>query len=394
MRLIVSVFCLFVLSNGISFSQEKEIGELIKLDSVPLFTSTKYFNYFFADNYTEDSLLVLSYPLLDLSVLSKEGRYIGQITQKGAGPGLLGTSTFVDVFVGDSGDIYVLRQDNAYALHIYSYKGEFKGKVNLFSHLPDSFSPTYYSNFHVIEDDANDNLSLVLSIGSTREHLYSKKFYQSNYGIAEFLIDAELLKVKSVKKHIPYRNDLEIKSALNKGKLNWSYPYKMFSFENEHFYVISNYSRSIKIYDRGFNLIKDLKINSLPKLKRFFSASFKDVPTQVFADRNKMQQRLQFENVAPWNIQVVGYKALIQLQEPQELNRHRVLSLEEQQNGEVISYENLLILIDLQTGKEKSYRLDKKYQGRVRLIDNQHFLIQGMPDESVEEIYIYKFKFR
>lgn len=392
-RITIVALFLFILVQNNTEAQELANKNLALVDSIPLFTPTKYFNYFFADKYQSDSLLVSNYPQLSLSVLSTKGKYLGQITQKGDGPGYLETSTFIDVRADNNGDIFVLRQDNSYTLYLFNSKGGYKGKVNLFPHLPEYFVPVYFSTFEVITNKSGNEFRLIMSLGSTIDNPYSEKFYEKNKGIGEFIIDADSLKVKNVKTHLPYNEDQELSDFIRSGKISWYTPYPFFDYHNDMFYTISNYSKFLKIYDDDFNLLKSLEIKSLPKLRNNYEMSLNEKFSKLeFSERDKRQQKLNYENVNPWNIQVNGNLALIQMNEPKEKGRHRVLSIQEQQRGEYTAPNKFIVIKNLSTNEEKSFKLDKKYQGRIQLIDNNEILIQGYPDPNVEEIYLYRFK--
>ena len=92
-------FCfivIFACENGTKNKQKIEqvdikYGQRLELlDSIALFDDTHYFNFTNTDGYHKDTILAFSYPLLDLSFVSTEGRFLSKITQKGEGPGLLG----------------------------------------------------------------------------------------------------------------------------------------------------------------------------------------------------------------------------------------------------------------------------------------------------------------
>lgn len=372
-------------------AQKSTSERLQKVDSIPLFSDIHYHSYFFSDKYTSDTILGVNYPELKLNAISKEGKFLGEITRKGSGLGLLETSTFIDVSTGDSGDIYVLRQDNAYSVFVYDYKGSFKKKVNLFSAEANYFSPIYYSNFKVIEESDKNQIRLFLSAGSTVNNRFTKKFYENNAGLLEFVLD-DSYTILTSKEHLPYLERAEIQQALSEGSVSWNYPYPMFDYSDDKFYVIYSFSKYLYEYNKSFQLLRKVKIQSLPELRNSFSTRF-TTRRNKFEEQRIIDLRLQYENVNPWNIQVKGRKALIQLFEPKESGRYPILSLEEVQRGEATFVNSIVIIKDLDSGQEKSYVLGKAYLGRARLINETEFLIQGMPDVNVEEIYLYKFRF-
>ncbi|MFT4735649.1 MAG: hypothetical protein ACI9K1_002613 [Arcticibacterium sp.] len=387
---IISIFC--ILGTHL-YAQESGIKRLQKVDSIPLFSDLHYYSFFFSEKYDSDTILGVNYPLLNLDVLSKKGKYLGEITRRGAGLGLLGTSTFIDISTGDSGDIYVLRQDNAYSVYVYDYKGMFKKQVRLFLAEPDYSSPIFYSNFKVLEEPENNQLRFFLSVASSIESRFSKKYYRDNSGILEFILDSDSFTIQETKKHLPYLENAEILQAISENEISWNYPYPNFDFSDNHFYVIYSFSKFLFQYDKSFQLVRKSQIQSLPELSKSYSIGFTTGPKE-FEKQRVIDARLQFENVNAWNIQVRGKKALIQLFEPKEFGKYPILSSEQAKNFETINLNSIIIVKDLVSGKEDIYRLDKAFQGRVRLISETEFLVQGIPDPSVEEIYLYKFKLK
>ena len=394
-------FCFIVIlacENGAKNKQKSEQvnikyeQKLELLDSIALFDDTHYFNFTNTDGYHKDTLLAFSYPRLDLSFVSTEGRFLSKITQKGEGPGLLGSSQFIAVCWGKSGDIYVLRQDNSYMIYVFQSNGNYKGRVELFNELPDSF-PILLSGFYV--QDAPETFTATMSIGSTVYPRYSKKHYKNDYQIAQFKVDKKTLKVLDKSQKLLFAEESEIAEALKQGNFNWYEDKAIFTFDNGRFYKAARYSRQVKIYDRAFNFIKSVDFETLPRLKKGFSTSLDpDMGGNYFSATLPMERKLEHENVSIFNVQALGDIVLVQLKEPQEAGTYPVFTAEEFQEGKgYIEYDNIVIIKNLKTGNENQYRLPKRFHGKINLIDANHLLVKGEPSPDIEENYLYKFKF-
>ena len=394
-------FCFIAIlscENGTKNKQKSEqvnikYGQKLELlDSIPLFDDTHYFNFTNTDGYHKDTILAFSYPRLDLSFVSTEGRFLSKITQKGEGPGLLGGSQFIAVCWGKSGDIYVLRQDNSYMIYVFQSNGNYKGRVELFNELPDSY-PIILSDYYV-QDDA-ETFTATMSIGSTVYARYSKKHYKNDYQIAQFKVDKKTLKVLEKKQKLLFSEEPEIAEALKQGNFNWYEDKAFFKFDNGRFYKVARYSRQVKIYDRAFNFIKSVDFETLPRLKKGFSTSLDpDMGGNYFSATLPMERKLEHENVSIFNVQALGDVVLVQLKEPQEAGTYPAFTAEEFQEGKgYIEYDNIVIIKNLKTGNENQYRLPKRFHGKINLIDTNHLLVKGEPSPDIEENYLYKFKF-
>ena len=375
---------LLSLLTSLSYAQK-----LSPVDSLPLFDDSHFFNFINTDTYDKDTILGFSYPRLDLSFLNSKGEFLSKITQKGDGPGLLGKSGFIDVSVGASGDVYVLRQDNAYAVYIYGAKGAFKKKVNLFRYFSDVFPPTFYSSFHV--QDSGSEIILTLSLGSTVHSPFSLDHYQKDHQIAQFHLAKKSFEMLRKEKKLLLASEPEIAEAIKNNQINWYRPSALFSFDNGKFYKSSMYSRQVRVYDPEFKLIESLDLEMLPKLKNSFSAPFKEKRSPDLQERTKMEHQLLYENVNIWNVQAKGDVVLVQMNEPKELGRYVPLTQKELQQGVSVVYENIVIVKNIKTKEERLFKLPIRFQGKISLLNSEYFFIQGTPSPDVEENYLYKF---
>jgi hypothetical protein len=363
------------------------------IDSIPLFDDVRYFTFINTQNYKSDTLLAFSFPKLDLSFVDTRGKFLSQITQKGEGPGLLGTSGFIDVTVGEDKNIYVISQDNSFTLFVYNRNGKYKGKVRLFTSLPEANAQIFYSSFNIINHPhEKESILLTMSIGSTQYSPYSEAFYEKGAQIAQFRINKQTLKVESVEKKVLLRNEPEIKEALSNNSFNWYRATALFDLNNGKFYKASMYSRKIDVYDLNFNKVREIELTKLPRLRNNFSSKFSPKRSADIMERTTLEQKLQYENVSIWNVQSKGDVLLVQLNEPVEAGRHKVPTLRELQSGWSASYPNLVLIKNLKTNTEKLFALDVRFQGKITLIDSEHFLIKGSPSPDVEETYLYKFR--
>ena len=333
-RILLFLGCLlFVLSKSVSAQI------YTPMDSIPLFDDLRYYTFINTQNYQTDTLLVFSYPQLDLSFINTRGKFLSKITEKGEGPSLLGNSGFIGVSVGEDKNIYVISQDNTFLLFVFDREGKFKGRVRLFDALPDGYNETFYSSFNVINDPKEKGMILLtLSIGSTLYSPYSKSFYEKGSQIAQFRINKQTLQVESVEKKVLLRNEPEIKEALSNNSINWYRATALFDLNNGKFYKASMYSRKIDVYDLYFNKVREIELTKLPRLRNNFSSKFSPKRSTDIMERTTLDQKLQYENVSIWNVQSKGDVLLVQLNEPVEAGRHKVPTLRELQSGWSASY--------------------------------------------------------
>tara|TARA_R110001592_G_scaffold29525_5_gene107039 strand:- start:2432 stop:3613 length:1182 start_codon:yes stop_codon:yes gene_type:complete len=387
-RILTSIVCLFSgFVNGVLAQNYSPI------DSLPLFDGSRYFTFVNTQNYKNDTLLAFSYPKLDLSFINGQGKFLSKITQKGEGPGLLGTAAFIDVAVGQDRDIYVMSIENTFTLFVYNPQGKYKGHVRLFNSLPGANAQAFYSSFNVVDDlQRKGYVILTMSIGSSLYSPYSEEYYEKGAQIAQFRINKQTLKVESTEKKVLLRNEPEIKEALTKNSMSWYRGTALFDFNNDKFYKATMYSRKIDVYDRSFNKIREIELTKLPRLRNNFSTRFSPKRSTDIMVRTTLDQRLQYENVSVWNVQSQGDILLVQLNQPVEAGRHKVPTLKEMQSGWSASYPSLVLIKNLKTNTEKLFSLDSRFQGKITLIDAEHFLIQGSPSPDVEETYLYKFR--
>tara|TARA_A100000171_G_C2132761_1_gene147863 strand:- start:1150 stop:2331 length:1182 start_codon:yes stop_codon:yes gene_type:complete len=363
------------------------------IDSLPLFDDSRYFTFINTQNYKNDTIMAFSYPKLDLSFINGKGKFLSKITQKGEGPGLLGTAAFIDVAIGQDRDIYVMSIDNTFTLFVYSPQGKYKGQVRLFNSLTGASAQAFYSSFNVVNDvQRKGHIILTMSIGSTMYSPFSEEFYLKGSQIAQFRINKQTLKVESTEKKVLLRNEPEIKEALTKNSMSWYRATALFDFNKDEFYKATMYSRKIDVYDRSFNKIREIELTKLPRLRNNFSIKFSPKRSTDIMARTTRDQKLQYENVSIWNVQSKGDILLVQLNQPVEAGKHKVPTFKEMQDGWSASYPSLVIVKNLKTNIEKLFSLDPRFQGKITLVDSEHFLIQGSPSPDVEETYLYKFR--
>jgi hypothetical protein len=201
------------------------------------------------------------------------------------------------------------------------------------------------------------------------------------------------LKVKSYTKQLPFKNEPEIKKALSDNLISWYEPYSIFDIEDDKMYLSSMYSNSIKIYDNKFNLLETIALKKIPTPNRPFKMPFEERQISDVNERMKREQRLQFENASIYNIDVHKNLVLIQLNKPLESGRHIFKDLNSLQNGDIIEYDNVIIMLDTNTKRESLFTLPKRFKGKANFLNENQILVTGTSGTESEDNYLYTIKF-
>lgn len=341
----------------------------VPLDTIPLSDSIHYFNYGInIERIRENKIPATQIPNLSVFMLDSTGNPLKKITQAGDAPGMLGMAQAALTDIDDNGNIFVLTVGNRYRLFMFDKEYNFIKSFNLFK-LVDEVTIFPVSNTFKVFNKNYNQLTLIMSVGSTDYWIHSVDFFQNAYSLVEFTIDLSQLEVIDYVKHLPYREIPEVQEALVDKEIWWNVNGAVYDFQDDAFYLVYPFSKQVSVYDTSFNTVDHIKFDKLEALTyQKYSERMGATPLD-FHDRVISMRRLEYENLNINYIDIKGDYLLIQFPEILRENSYTLPTKAEIGMPSLTEPKHLNAIIkNLKTGEEKFIVLPTDFY-RIHIID-------------------------
>jgi hypothetical protein len=336
---------------------------------------------------------VISRPDLIVGLMDTTGHFLRKITERGDGPGQLIAARSAKVWADTDGDIYVLTNGNAYTLNVFAETGEFKYDINLYAVLDGVYHPR--QGFYHMSQKEEGIYKLTLSIGSTLYSTFNNEFYEKTNAIAQFVIDGNKGKVVEASTKLPLSQFNVVKAGLANRTISWGGREAIFREYQGRFFLTFPFSKTVYIYNDGFEQVDQLVLKTLHLYDPGFSFSMQPTPEELY-DRTYLEFRAYLENSFIKNMQIMDSLLIVQYQAP--LNESEYLygfptkkEIQTQDNWEdfFVKTDQTWLIYDLKTKREKLIRLSKEHDLGTFLSDRRMLVTKEIP--GVEDAYIFKY---
>lgn len=357
------------LGNYFDIDFEALSERYVSLDTIPLSDSINYFNFDInIEHIKKNKITAAQFPNLSVYMLDSTGTPKKKITQAGDAPGMLGNARTALSVIDENENIFVLTTGNRYRLFMFDKNYNYIKSFNLFKLVDDVYVHPA-SNAIKLLNKNKDQLSLIISVGSTVYGSHSADFFENAMSLVEFTIDLSKLEVVDYVKHLPYKEIPEVKEALVDEQIWWNLNEAVFDFQEDSYYLVYPFSKHVTIYDTKFNFVDNINFEKLDALTyQKYSEPMGTLPLDVY-DRTVSMRRLEFENFNINFIDIKGDYLLIQFPEILRENSNQLPTKEEiGRPGQVPPRHLNAIIKNLETGEEKFIVLPTDFY-RIQIID-------------------------
>lgn len=371
--------------------------DIISKDSIPLAPDSDYIfdrvPEINPDLFKKNRQFVVSRPDVIMGLMDTTGHFLQKITERGVGPGQLLAARSAKAWIGEYGDIYVLTNSNAFALYVFSQTGEYKYMVKLFSTIDGIYHPRM--GFYHMSEKKEGTYTLTLSIGSTSYSTFNNEYYEKSSAIAQFVIDDRQEKIIESSTKLPLMQYEEIKKGVDNRSISWGGREAIFREHNDQFYVTFPFAKSVYVYDSEFQEVDRISLKTLHLYEPGFSYKMQPTPDELY-DRTYLEFRTYLESSFIKNMQITDDLLIIQYQAPLKESdylhnfptKNEILT-KDNWEGFFVKVDQMWLIHDLQTGKEKLIRLSSEHDLGTFLDKNRLLVTRNI--DGIEDLFIFKY---
>lgn len=357
--------------------------QLSLTDSIPLYNDSLSFSFINIDKIEADTVLAYQYPILNLSLLNRQGMFKKEISRKGTLKEQF-VSAFINTRFAQDGNLYVLEEGNVPRLTVFNKDLQYVRNILLTDKLGTHYIPTLKSSFYLdFPDTKVDSFLLHVSIGSVIFHPSSKKLYLQDSSFAVMTITKG--KVQDVRFKVPLQEIAGIKNGLEQDRKTWDSPTPVFRAADDKFYVKYEFDDLVYVFNKNWNLLKTYSIN-FPYSFATYSTPFKPV-----SDHNESIEsdfKFRYRNKYYYSMDIYGSKVFLLYYKPSSGKLPRNVVEERKYNPVTI-----LHVLDMASNEEYRCELPpfiSPYSNVMVKNANEVFFLGN--NKQQEDINIYKFR--
>lgn len=380
------IICLLSCSDNKSGSQSDIQIESLKrnykiVDSLKLFTDSTSFEYLNIDKIKNDTVLAFQYPILNLSLLNSNGRFIKEINRQGNLKGNFSGQFIDSKWFEDY--LFVLEEGMKFGIIIYDKNLKFIKAVNFNKYFLNSFVFPKVTSFEIIRK--KKNIEIILSIANDKYNYYKPDYYLNTNSIA--IIEMKDMEVQNVKFGLPYKNFDSVNKFIADDERTWNNPNVLFQYSDNLLYLKYNFDDLIYVVDiNEYKIINTIKINTVyaPKKKEFVSFS---KPEMTPKKAVKEMMKLSYTNSELQSFLLKKDKIFALYNVPTDNDK-----IQENPSGlNKMNVKLVIYVIDLKTKKQSHYIFNDSYSFSTFYTDGD-FVYLTSNQFITENPYLYKIK--